>query len=72
MNNPFALILMFIIVFCVVKKRKLAFLGLPDNELLRKSRILRIALPLLGIIIAMLAIYCATFEFYTPVISQLK
>jgi hypothetical protein len=69
MNNPFAAMLLIIIIFCALKKRNVAYLGFPENDVLKKSRIMRVGLPVIGILIAISAFFHSTIYFYIPLFS---
>lgn len=71
MQNPFALIVCIILFICIVKKRNIAYLGFSENGIVKKSKVVRWTLPLVGIAISVLACFYTTIDFYIPLLERL-
>lgn len=69
MSNPFAIFILIVVVFCYFKKRNVAYLGFPEDDLLKKSRILRVGLPILAALISLAALLHAAIYFYIPLLG---
>jgi hypothetical protein len=72
MLNPFALVVYIIIIICIVKKRKLSYLGFSEDGIVKRSKIIKWTLPLVGIAISLIAFFYTTVDFYIPLFNQLK